>query len=124
MTEIDRPKSQPTPARWDRIYRVVARIPRGRVASYGQVAALAGVPGCARHVGYALHALPDGSALPWHRVIGSGGRISLPGGSGPGALQRILLEAEGVCFDGRGAVPLARFGWRPRRWALRGGDGP
>jgi methylated-DNA-protein-cysteine methyltransferase related protein len=97
------------------IYAVVRRIPPGRVATYGQVAALAGVPGQARLVGYALNALADTSPLPWHRVINAQGRVSAragePGGS---VLQRIRLEQEGVAFDARGRVSLERFGWRSR----------
>ena len=111
----------PTARSYERIYAVVRRIPRGRVATYGQVAALAGLPRHARLVGYALHALPTGSALPWHRVINAQGMISLRR-SGPGGdvLQRVRLEEEGVEFDARGRVRLSRFGWRvrtPRRAA-------
>jgi methylated-DNA-protein-cysteine methyltransferase-like protein len=96
-----------------RIYSVVRRIPRGRVATYGQVAKLAGLPGSARQVGYALHALHSASALPWQRVINASGAISLHPMNG-GISQRILLEKEGVRFDARGRVSLPRFGWRPR----------
>lgn len=95
-----------------RIYRIVRRIPRGRVATYGQIAKLAGIAGHARQVGYALHSLPVGSAIPWHRVINAWGAISLPPGSHVHLLQRSLLEAEGVEFDARGTVNLSRFGWR------------
>jgi methylated-DNA-protein-cysteine methyltransferase-like protein len=102
------------------IYAVIRRIPRGRVATYGQIAALAGLAGQARLVGYALNALPDGTAVPWHRVINAEGRISTrrnaPGG---GVLQRILLEREGVYFNIGGCVDLTRFGWRPRIAARR-----
>jgi methylated-DNA-protein-cysteine methyltransferase-like protein len=97
-----------------RIYAVVRRIPRGRVATYGQIAALAGYPGHARQVGYALSALPSATALPWHRVINARGEISLRHTSGAGLTQRMLLEREGVRFDGRGRVQLKRVGWRPR----------
>ena len=100
-----------------RIYAIVRRIPRGRVATYGQVAELAGLAGHARQVGYALHALRDGSAVPWHRVINAQGRISSPPRSGPWREQRRRLEAEGVVFIG-GRVNLARFGWQ------RTGDSP
>ena len=68
---------------YQRIYAVVRQIPEGRVATYGQVASLAGLAGQARQVGYALHALPDGTAVPWHRVVNASGGISLrslPGG--------------------------------------------
>lgn len=95
-------------------YAVVRRIPRGRVATYGQVAALAGLPGRARQVGYALAALPDGSDVPWHRVVNARGEISpRTAGTAPGAIQRVLLEAEGVAFDAAGRVDLDRQGWRP-----------
>lgn len=105
-------------SRYERIYAVVRRIPRGRVATYGQVAALAGLPRQARLVGYALHALPEHSGLPWHRVINAQGRISLGRGQPGGDLaQRFRLEAEGVRLDPRGLVPLERFRWRPSRRA-------
>ncbi len=97
-----------------RIYSMVKRIPRGRVATYGQIAALAGLAGHARQVGYALNALPDGEPVPWHRVINARGEVSRRSEPGWEALQRRLLEAEGVSFDARGRVPLGRFGWRPR----------
>ena len=98
-----------------RIYAVVRRIPRGRVATYGQVAALAGFPGHARQVGYALHALPRGTRLPWHRVINAKGEVSRRRRPGDELSQRLLLEREGVCFDARGRVALARLRWSPRR---------
>jgi methylated-DNA-protein-cysteine methyltransferase-like protein len=95
---------------YDRIYNVVRRIPRGRVASYGQIAAYTGQ--CTpRQAGYAMAALRDDS-VPWHRVINSQGRISFPENS-PGAIQqRQLLEEEGVEFDRTGRIDLKRFGWR------------
>ncbi len=104
--------------RYQRFYRVVRRIPPGRVATYGQVAALAGAPRGARLAGYALSAL-RGTAhdVPWQRVLGARGR-GLAGGSlkDPmgAAVQRDLLEREGVALDARGRIDLARFGWRPR----------
>jgi methylated-DNA-protein-cysteine methyltransferase-like protein len=98
-----------------RIYAVVSRIPRGRVATYGQVARLANLAGQARLVGYALSALPEGSRVPWHRVINAQGRISLRNDGSPMAeIQRHLLEKEKVRFDPRDSVPLSRFRWRPR----------
>jgi methylated-DNA-protein-cysteine methyltransferase related protein len=99
---------------YTRIYAVVKRIPRGRVATYGQIAKVAGLPGHARQVGYALHALSSATAVPWQRVINAAGAISLRKTSG-GISQRLLLEKEGVEFDAGGRVSLARFGWRPRR---------
>ena len=93
------------------IYRVVKKIPAGRVATYGQVARLAGLPGQARLVGYALYALSDES-VPWQRVINVRGEISPRSFQGPELLQRELLEEEGVEFDLRGRVPLERHRWR------------
>ena len=88
----------------------MAEIPEGRVATYGQVAELAGLPRGARAVGRAMARLPAGTRLPWHRVINATGAVSIPGVGG--ARQRALLEAEGVAFvDGR--VNLARVRWRP-----------
>ena len=101
-----------------RIYAVVSRIPRGRVATYGQVAALAKLPRQARLVGYALAVLADDSDVPWHRVVNAKGQVS-PRGNGLGheELQAQLLRREGVTFVA-GVIPLARF-----RWAPRGGRG-
>ena len=102
-----------TPTNYERIYAVVERIPEGRVATYGQVAALAGLGRAARQVGYALHSLPDGSELPWHRVINSRGEVSpraMPGWDG---YQRHLLEEEGVELDERGRIDLDRYRWEP-----------
>jgi methylated-DNA-protein-cysteine methyltransferase-like protein len=96
------------------IYAAVRRIPRGRVATYGQVAALARLEGRARQVGYALHALPAKNNVPWHRVINARGEISLRRGSDAHELQRMLLEAEGISFDERGRVDLRRFGFKVR----------
>ena len=98
-----------------RIYRVVRGIPRGRVATYGQVAALAGIPRQARQVGYALFALPRGSNVPWQRVINAKGEVSQRSSPGDEGLQRAVLESEGVVFDPRGRVDLARYQWRPQR---------
>ena len=100
---------------YQKIYALVRRIPRGRVATYGQIAELAGLEGHARQVGYALHALPPASGLPWHRVINAKGTISARTGSDWGELQRLLLEAEGVEFDGKGRVDLAQVRWRGPR---------
>jgi methylated-DNA-protein-cysteine methyltransferase related protein len=96
-----------------RIYEVVRQIPRGRVATYGQVARLAGFERHARQVGYALNRLPDDSDVPWHRVVNARGEISLRAVPDEGKLQRILLTKEGVRFDSSGRLPLARFGWNP-----------
>lgn len=95
-----------------RIHRVVSRIPKGRVATYGQIARLAGLRGQARLVGYAMHALPAGTRVPWQRVVNARGEISLPGTSA--VRQRKLLETEGVRFDARGRIDLDRFLWQPK----------
>lgn len=97
---------------YQRIYEVVSRIPRGRVATYGQVATLAGLAGRARQVGYALHALPQQSAIPWHRVVNASGRISLRAVPGAELVQQQLLAREGVRLDAKGRVPLERVRWR------------
>ncbi|HUQ19740.1 MAG TPA: methylated-DNA--[protein]-cysteine S-methyltransferase [Gemmatimonadaceae bacterium] len=102
-----------SPGLHQRIHAVVSRIPRGRVATYGQIARLAGLPRQPRLVGYALHALPAGTRVPWQRVINAQGAISTrKGGVTP---QRRLLEDEGIQFDNRGRVSLDSFQWRPRR---------
>jgi methylated-DNA-protein-cysteine methyltransferase-like protein len=94
-----------------RIVEIVRAIPRGRVASYGQVAAMAGLPNGARQVARLLHAASRTRRLPWHRVINAAGGVSLAPGAG-GDLQRVLLAREGVTFV-RGRVDLRRHGWRP-----------
>lgn len=93
-----------------RIYEAVKHIPYGRVATYGQIARLAGMPGHARQVGYALHGLGDGNDIPWHRVINAKGQISLEP-SGSGALQRRMLESEGIVFGADGTIPLKKYCW-------------
>ena len=97
---------------YERIWRVIANIPYGKVANYGQIARLAGLGRQARLVGYALHNTPDDLALPWHRVINAQGRISFPPGSASYQRQRSLLEAEGVAFVG-GRVDFAVYRWQP-----------
>ena len=100
----------------ERIYAQVRKIPRGKVATYGQIASLAGLDGQARQVGYAMAAIPSSSTIPWHRVINAQGRVSMrsegPGGS---IIQQQLLEREGVVFNDGGRVALARFRWKPKR---------
>jgi methylated-DNA-protein-cysteine methyltransferase related protein len=99
---------------YQRIYAVVRRIPEGRVATYGQVAALAGIAGHARQVGYALHALPEGTTVPWHRVVNASGGISTRSMPGAELIQQQLLAREGVRLDARGRVALGRTRWAPR----------
>ena len=97
-----------------RLRAAVRRIPRGRVATYGQVAAAAGLPGRARLAGHAL-ATAIGDALPWHRVVNAAGRLSVGRADPAAALtQRLRLEREGVTFDARGRVRLARHRWEAR----------
>lgn len=96
---------------YERIYATVRRVPAGQVATYGQIAKLTGRCG-ARQVGYALAALPEGSAVPWQRIINSLGRISPRSDGGHDHLQRVLLEDEGVEFSLDGRIDLARFGWQ------------
>lgn len=99
------------------VWSIVKRIPRGKVATYGQIAVLAGIPRHARQAGHALAATPEGLAIPWHRVINAQGRISLRlkrWESGSDDLQRIPLESEGVTFDDNGRVDLKRFRWQPQ----------
>jgi methylated-DNA-protein-cysteine methyltransferase-like protein len=103
---------------YEKIYATVTRIPRGRIATYGQVAQLAGMPGQARQVGYALGALPDESRVPWHRVINARGEVSSRSDPTFEAIQRQLLEREGVVFDEDSRVSFSRFRWRPKRARL------
>ena len=130
---MSRKKASPKPARrvadgqparaekfeqaFEQIYRIVLKIPRGRVMTYGQIARLMDDRYSPRLVGWAMHAVPqDGRHIPWHRVINSKGGISTgrviiqeP------QLQRYLLEAEGVVFDGRGHCDLSVYQWSPAR---------
>ena len=96
---------------YPRIYAVVRRIPRGRVASYAQVAFEAGLPGRARMVGRALSEAGAAARLPWHRVINAQGRIALPASSPAYVEQMSRLVAEGVIFES-GRVRFSRYGWK------------
>lgn len=99
---------------YPRIYSVVSRIPPGRVATYGQVASQAGLPRQARLVGYALSVLSNLSSIPWHRVVNAKGMISSRSGEKDcEALQRVLLEEEGIQFGPQGAISLRDFQWYP-----------
>lgn len=95
-----------------RIHAAVRRVPRGKVATYGQIARLAGLPGRSRLVGRVLGALKDGAAVPWHRVLGASGRVSARGDERSEGLQRARLAREGVVFRKSGRVDLERFRWR------------
>lgn len=98
---------------WEPVYRLIKKIPRGRVTTYGQLARKLRLRGGARAVGYAMAACPSGRGIPWHRVIGAGGRLLIP--EPHGSLQRRLLESEGVRVE-FGRVDMARYAWkRPRQ---------
>jgi methylated-DNA-protein-cysteine methyltransferase related protein len=97
----------------ERILAVLYRIPKGKVASYGQIAALAGSPRGARQVVRILHTLSDREKLPWHRVVDRNGRISLPM-EGHGSRQASLLRKEKVTVSELGAVPMEIHGWFPK----------
>ncbi len=104
----------PADPTYQRIWATVDCIPRGRVATYGQVAKEAGLPGHARQVGYAMKHLPHGTELPWHRVLNAKGEISLRSASGDPSREQIRrLAKEGVKLNERGRVNLRRFGWVP-----------
>jgi methylated-DNA-protein-cysteine methyltransferase-like protein len=103
---------------YHRFYHVIQQIPWGRVATYGQVAAMAGYPGYARQVGYALHATPKDLDIPWHRVINAQGMVSLQASDSEDNLQRLLLKAEGVQFDQRNRVSLKKYQWKPENSAF------
>jgi methylated-DNA-protein-cysteine methyltransferase related protein len=99
---------------YQQVYALVRQVPAGKVVTYGQVAALLGSPRAARAVGYALRFLPAGSDVPWHRVINYQGGISPRYPAESPIIQRVLLEAEGVCFDAQERVELARYRWHPQ----------
>lgn len=94
----------------EKIWQVVHQIPQGKVASYGQVAKLAGLPGYARYVGTTMKKLPKDSKLPWHRVANAAGKLSFPHDSAQYKLQKSRLEAEGVMFI-NGKFSLSKYGW-------------
>jgi methylated-DNA-protein-cysteine methyltransferase related protein len=95
---------------WEPVYRLIKKIPRGRVTTYGELARALRLPGGARAVGYAMAATPRGQGIPWHRVIGAGGRLLIP--EPYGSMQRRLLESEGVAVDVT-RVDLKAYGWSP-----------
>jgi methylated-DNA-protein-cysteine methyltransferase-like protein len=96
---------------------MIRRIPRGKVASYGQLAALAGDARQARQVAWILHAAPEAEGLPWHRVINARGRVSLPGSGGRAQIRR--LRAEGIRVGPGGSVDMIKFGWKARSAAIK-----
>ena len=100
---------------YERIYALVARIPAGRVATYGQLARIEGrcTP---RMVGYAMAALPEERRLPWHRVVNGRGSVSERRGGGDTSRQEALLRADGLLFDARGRLDLSRVAWEGPDW--------
>lgn len=100
---------------YDVIYAIVQQIPVGKVATYGQIAELANMPGQARLVGYALYRVTPDQAVPWHRVINAKGEISeSPFRHGDDHLQRALLEQEGIQFSSAGKISLQEYRWQPQ----------
>jgi len=102
----------PAEARKTALYLTLHQVPEGKVVSYGQLADLAGLGRAARFVGRSLSQLPDGSTLPWHRVVGAGGKLSLLPGTVSGEEQRARLRAEGVTIRNN-RIDMLRHGWRP-----------
>ncbi|MBD2103393.1 MGMT family protein [Leptolyngbya sp. FACHB-261] len=99
---------------YEQIYAVVRLIPLGKVATYGQIATLAGLPGHARQVGYALFRVAPGADVPWQRVVNSRGEISYSAlRHGSDDIQRLLLEEEGIQFNPNGRIDLRHYGWQP-----------
>lgn len=103
----------------ERVYALVRRVPAGRAVSYGGVAAILGSQRAARGVGTALSTLPSDTEVPWWRVVNRNGEISIKGEPGMAALQRKLLQHEGVRFDERGRLDWDRFGWKGPRGRAR-----
>ena len=95
---------------FDRIYEVVKSIPKGKVATYGQVAMLAGNPRWARVVGYALHYNPEPGVIPCHRVVNREGKVSPAFAFGGENIQRELLTQEGIVFEDDGTIDLLKYG--------------
>ena len=112
MNEPADTPQNPAEMRRTALYLTLAKVPEGCVVSYGELAHLAGLGRAARFVGRTLSQLPDGSKLPWHRVVAAGGRISLPVGSASGDEQRARLRSEGVSILNN-RVDIQRHGWRP-----------
>ncbi|MEZ4270717.1 MAG: MGMT family protein [Myxococcota bacterium] len=104
-------KSQATAHFYDNVWQVARRIPKGRVATYGQIATWLGSPRAARAVGYAMFNVKD-PEVPWHRVINAKGQISEGGHLHRAMIQRRLLEDEGISFDPHNCVDLRRYGWQ------------
>jgi len=100
--------------KYRRFYEIVKQIPIGKVATYGQIATLAGFPGQARQVGYALNATPEDLDIPWQRVINAKGEISPRANPIAEEIQRQMLVAEGIHFDAQGRIQLKKYQWEPK----------
>jgi methylated-DNA-protein-cysteine methyltransferase-like protein len=96
-----------------RIWQVVSLIPEGKVASYGDVARQAGLPGAARRVGAALRVLPAQTRIPWHRVVNARGHLSLPEGGASRTTQITRLQQEGVSLSNNCRLDMVKYRWRP-----------
>ena len=96
---------------FQRVYEIVARVPRGKVVTYGQIAAALGDPRQARTVGWAMRSTPEWLDIPWHRVVNSSGGISTRHASGGLNIQRRLLEDEGIVFKEDGRLDLEKYRW-------------
>jgi methylated-DNA-protein-cysteine methyltransferase-like protein len=112
VTETAAETESPGQIRRTALYLTLAQVPVGKVVSYGQLAELAGLGRAARWVGRTLSQLPGDTKLPWHRVLGAGGRLSLPAGSASGDEQRARLRMEGISILNN-RVDIQRHGWRP-----------
>jgi methylated-DNA-protein-cysteine methyltransferase related protein len=109
-------RKEPKIMSWDPVYRLVKRIPRGRVTTYGELAQKLRIRGGARAVGYAMAACPSGRGIPWHRVVGAGGRLIIR--EPYASLQRRMLETEGVTIEGR-RIEMQRYAWTKKKSAGR-----
>lgn len=98
-----------------KFYTIIYKIPAGKVATYGQIAAIAGYPRKARLVGYALKGMGERSTVPWYRVINAQGKISFPEHSEHYSIQKTILESEGIVFSKSGKIDLRKFQWEGRK---------
>jgi methylated-DNA-protein-cysteine methyltransferase-like protein len=101
--------------KYQRFYAIIHQIPAGKVATYGQIATLAGFPGQARQVGYALNVTPSELEIPWQRVINAKGEISPRANPISEQIQRQILESEGIRFDPNGRIDLKKYQWTPEK---------
>lgn len=98
---------------FEKIYSIVAKIPEGKVATYGQIAAMAGMPKGARVVGWAMRAVPEGMSIPCHRVVNKTGNLAPDYAFGSREIQRSILEAEGIVFRRDGTIHMESQLWKP-----------